>query len=86
MPKILGVYDESLERVLRRCDVVRHAMCPRFLGAYDESFERVLRRCDVVRHVFVPKIWGFTVNNSKRSCDAAMSSDIFCAQDLGGLR
>ena len=25
-----GVYDESFERVLRRCDVVTHAMCPRF--------------------------------------------------------
>ena len=32
MPKTLGAYDESFERVLRRCDVVRHAMCPRFLG------------------------------------------------------
>ena len=27
-----GVYDESFERVLRRCDVVRHAMVFRFLG------------------------------------------------------
>ena len=27
-----GVYDESFERVLRRCDVVRHAMLFRFVG------------------------------------------------------
>ena len=26
----LGAHDESLDRVLRRRDVVRHAMCPRF--------------------------------------------------------
>ena len=27
-----GDYDESFERVLRRCDVVRHAMLFRFVG------------------------------------------------------
>ena len=27
-----GVHDESFERVLRRCDVVRHVLCPRFWG------------------------------------------------------
>ena len=81
-----GVYDESFERVLRRCDVVRHAMLCRFWGVYDESFERVLRRCDVVRHAMCPRFRGFTMNHSKGSCDDAMSSDMLCAQDYGGLR
>jgi len=29
----LGAHDESSDRVLRRRDVVRHAMCPRFGGS-----------------------------------------------------
>ena len=99
--EFFGGYDESLdrvfrrcERVLRRCDVARHLLCPRLLGAYDESFERVwrrcervLRRCDVARHLLCPAFWGLTMNHSKGSGDDVMSPDMLCAQDcLGGLR
>ena len=69
------------------CDDVMSSdmLCAQDLGVYDESLERVWRRCDVVRHVLCPRVWAPTMNHSKGSCDDAMSSDMFCAQDFGGL-
>ena len=72
----LDAHDESSDRVLRRRDVVRHAM-PKTSGAYDESFERVLRRCDVVRHAMLFRVYDESLERVLRRCDVVKHAMLF---------
>ena len=69
----LGADDESFERVLRRCDVVRHAMLFRFCwGGFTMNHSK--GSCGDAMSSHMPcaqDFRGFTLNHSKGSCGDA---------------